>query len=57
MDKHRATEIAFKNGYNKGLKEAEEKIKELTEENDRLVEEVMYWRAEAKSNKELLEGD
>lgn len=56
METHRATEIAYKNGYEKGKAEAEAKIKELTEENDRLIEEVMHWRYEAKRTKELLEG-
>lgn len=55
METHKATEIAYRNGYARGLKEAEEKIKALTEENDRLIEEVIYWRDEAKSAKARLE--
>ena len=37
MDKHDATEIAFKNGYKKAWAEAEQVIKELTEENTKLT--------------------
>lgn len=36
METHRATEIAYKNGYEKGKAEAEATIRKLTEENTRL---------------------